>query len=111
MVSSASDLEKTISYVRPYPDENGISHFEEVAFKLTAEDVQSSAGYFDDWHNAPRRQFIFCLEGEFDLYASDGQKRRFAQGSILLVEDTTGKGHKGRVIGSEDVLMLVVTLE
>jgi hypothetical protein len=132
LVSSGSDLEKTISYVRLFPDESEISHFEEVTFKLTADDVQSpavpfffssfekatsfgyystSAGYFDDWHNAPRHQFLFCLAGEFELQASDGEKRRFEQGSILLVEDTTDKGHKGRVIGSDDVLMIVVTLE
>jgi hypothetical protein len=132
MAYTSSDPEKTITYVRLYPDADGISHFEDVEFKLAAEEVQPPAfpfyisafekatgygyysapvGYFDDWHNAPRRQFIFCLEGEFQIEASDGTKRRFEQGSILLVEDTTGKGHRGRVLSQEDVLMLVVTLE
>jgi hypothetical protein len=132
VANTATELVKTITYVRLYPDTNGDSHFEEVETELRADEVQSpavpfyistfekatgygyysaSAGYFDDWHNAPRRQFIFCLEGEFQIEASDGKKRRFKQGSILLVEDTTGKGHRGRVLSQDAVLMAIVTLE
>jgi hypothetical protein len=129
---SGADLEKTITYVRLYPDETGESHFEDVKIKLRAEEVQSpevpfyitpfekatsygyynpSAGYFEDWHNAPQRQFLFCLSGEYEIKASDGEVRRFGQGSILLVEDTTGKGHVSSCPGSEGALALVVTLD
>jgi len=132
LACTGSDLEKTITYVRLYPDVNGESHFEDAAIKLTAEDVQSPAvpfyvttfqkaasygfynpspGYFEDWHNAQKRQFLFCLYGEYEIKASDGEVRRFEKGSILLVEDTTGKGHVSRVVGSAGALALVVTLE
>ncbi len=33
-----------------------------------------------------------------------------SQGAILLAEDTTGKGHKNRVTGTEEVLVVIVTL-
>jgi hypothetical protein len=127
-----ADLKKTIIYVRLYTDADGESHFDEREVVLTAEEGQSpgapfystafekavsfgyynpSADYFEDWHNAPRRQFLFCLAGEYEIEASDGEIRRFGEGSILLVEDTTGKGHVSRSTGTEGPLILVVTLE
>jgi hypothetical protein len=36
--------------------------------------------------------------------------RRFPTGSMLLLEDTTGKGHTTRMLGDEDVLVVSVTL-
>ena len=40
-----------------------------------------------------------------------GEIRQFGPGSITLVEDTTGIGHKSRVIGSEKVVGVVIQLE
>ena len=42
---------------------------------------------------------------------SDGEVRRFGPGSVTLVEDTTGKGHTSRVVGSDEVLAVVVQLD
>jgi hypothetical protein len=36
--------------------------------------------------------------------------RRLGAGDILLMEDTTGKGHATRIIGDEDALAAVVQL-
>ena len=36
---------------------------------------------------------MFCLAGEFRVTTSSGQKRSFAAGDCLLMEDTFGKGH------------------
>ena len=47
-------------------------------------------------HNAPRRLFIVQIDGTVEVEASDGEKRVFGPGSVLLVEDTTGKGHVTR---------------
>ena len=41
---------------------------------------------------------------------SDGNVRRFAAGSMLLLEDTWGKGHSTRVTGKDDVLVFSVAL-
>jgi hypothetical protein len=40
----------------------------------------------------------------------DGTLRRFGAGDARLVEDTTGKGHTTRVVGSEPVLTAVIPL-
>jgi hypothetical protein len=41
---------------------------------------------------------------------SDGEVRQIGPGSIVLVEDRTGKGHISRVTGETDVLSAVVQL-
>jgi uncharacterized cupin superfamily protein len=124
--------DKMITYVRLYPDSEGETHFEDVQVKLTASEAEppdlpfyassfekatrygyysSSPGWVIDWHPAPQRQFLFFLAGEIVIKASDGEERRFSPGSILLVEDTTGKGHVTRLVGSGDVLTVVVQLD
>ena len=56
-------------------------------------------GRFLDWHPAPRRQYIINLDAGVQLTASDGESRVIGAGEVILVEDTSGKGHRGRVIG------------
>ena len=45
-----------------------------------------------------------------EIPASDGEVRRLGAGSILLMEDTTGKGHAVRIIGDEDALAAIVQM-
>lgn len=52
--------------------------------------------YDYDFHNAPQKQYIILLDGEIEIETSLGDVRRFRAGDVLLVEDTTGKGHKTR---------------
>ena len=54
--------------------------------------------YDYDWHNAPQRQFIILLDSEIEIEVTSGEKRRFKGGEILLVEDTTGTGHRTKTI-------------
>ena len=44
------------------------------------------------------------------MEASDGEVRELAPGTILLAEDTAGKGHVSRVTGDEDMLVLILML-
>jgi hypothetical protein len=54
---------------------------------------------------------LFCnLQGEYEVTASDGTTRRFPAGSLLLLEDTTGKGHRTRITSDDDVLLVAVAL-
>jgi hypothetical protein len=46
-----------------------------------------------DWHPAPRRQYIINLDAGVRITASDGESRVIGIGDVILVEDTTGKGH------------------
>ena len=116
---------------RLYCDTEGESHFEdvEVAFNLVdfappAPPVslssfspaaqygflKSPVGWYGDWHPTPARQIMFYLAGEIEAEVSDGEIRCFGPGSVALVEDTTGRGHKSRVVGDTEALLAVVQL-
>lgn len=53
--------------------------------------------------------FVF-VAGEWELTASDGEKRRFRPGSILLADDTTGKGHAGELLSDSEGVAVTVQL-
>lgn len=59
-------------------------------------------------HPAPFRMVQSYLSGTVEVTASDGAVRRLGPGSLLLLEDTHGRGHSTRVL--EDVVMLVAQL-
>ena len=116
-----NEVAESLRCVRIYSDPDGGSHFsdDEISFTLVdfappapkisvsnligAEGVtviSSPVGWHGDWHPAPRRQFMFCLQGEMEVQVSDGEIRRFGPGAVLLVEDTTGRGHISQVVGA-----------
>lgn len=124
--------EQTMKYTRLYADENGESHFEDVEIELLPVSfappapplnlseftpckqygfLSSPVSWSGSWHPTPVRQIFFYLSGEVEAEVSDGEVRRFGPGSVVLVEDTTGKGHKSRGIGTTEVLMAVVQLD
>jgi oxalate decarboxylase/phosphoglucose isomerase-like protein (cupin superfamily) len=53
---------------------------------------------------------LFYLAGEVEAAVGDGEVRRFGPGSVTLVEDTTGTGHRSRNAGTGDVVLAVVQL-
>jgi len=67
-------------------------------------------GQFIDWHPAPRRQFVIILSGQLEIGLTDGSKHVFGAGDARLVEDTTGKGHTTRVVGTQPVVTATVPL-
>ena len=73
-------------------------------------EVATTGGDFDEFHNAPRRQMLCMLQGQGEIRTSDGDTKVFKPGDMLLVEDTTGKGHSSRFTSKEDALALVVVL-
>lgn len=118
-------------YTCLYADANGESHFRDVEIEFRETDFAPPApplnvsafspamqcsfltappGWYGDWHPTPRRQFLFYLAGQAEIRVSDGEVRSFGPGDILLLEDTTGKGHASRVVGSTEVLNAVVQL-
>lgn len=64
-----------------------------------------------DWHPAPRRQYIINLDNGVQLTASDGESRVIGAGEVILVEDTTGKGHLSKAINEKVRHCIFVTLE
>jgi len=57
------------------------------------------------WHPTPRKQFLMVLKGIIEMETEDGQKRTFTPGSVLLLMDVSGKGHRTNVLGDQDVLI------
>lgn len=100
----------TIQITRIFTDSQGDSNFEDFSVELQDQGSigflskgvevtsivfrQVAAGYDYDFHNAPNRQYIILLDGGVEIHSSKGEVRTFPTGSILLVEDVQGKGHK-----------------
>ena len=59
-------------------------------------------------HAAPRRQLVVMLSGEVEVETSDGDKRRFRPGDIVLADDTTGSGHITRFLAEVTALFVPV---
>jgi hypothetical protein len=68
------------------------------------------SGLSSDWHPAPGKRFVMVLSGIGQVEAGDGERRTFAPGSVLLVTDTHGPGHRTSVIGEQDVFIAWVPI-
>ena len=116
---------KPVLITRLYTGPDGQTHAEEIEAKFTpggANDAfklmgiaggelhRAPAGRVSDWHTAPRRQYIITLSGRGELEVAGGKKIPVEPGQIELVEDTTGKGHITRVVGSQDRVTLQLPL-
>ena len=120
-----------MKYTRIYEDQAGESHFDDVEVELTQADFAPPApplnlssfspavryafcsfpaGWWGDWHPAPQRHIFFILSGATGAQVSDGEVRHFKAGSVLLAEDTTGKGHISWTMSKADALIAVVQL-
>jgi hypothetical protein len=120
-------------YTRLYADEQGESCFEDVTLELlqamSVEGIETvpsapfltSEGTFwvgstTDWkgdafHTAPRRFILVEVSGEYAVTTSKGVTRNFLPGSVLLVEDTTGKGHSTKTIRDGFALCVALPAE
>lgn len=104
-----------VSYLRLYADRDGTSHFGEVEFSFHEADFVPPAppvtmtpletadlfcfelvapGWHGDWHPVPQRLLAVYLSGTGTIEASDGEVRDLLPGTILLAEDTSGKGSR-----------------
>ena len=121
-----------LSYTHLYSDAQGVSHFRDEKFTFKAAPSPTGTpgdqalssyeiagahgatllalkpGAVEDWHKAPRRMFLIALQGTSEVTAGDGEKRRFGPGTIVLMDDTTGKGHITRVVGTVEHVALTV---
>lgn len=124
---------KFARYVRLYTDPRGETHFEDIEVPLDSEEFAPPAaplniakflpvggsfwlGAPGDWdgdmpHPSPQRQILCTVQGEYEVTVSDGEVRCFPAGSILLVEDTTGKGHKTNITYNKGVLVFGVVID
>jgi quercetin dioxygenase-like cupin family protein len=69
------------------------------------------AGYVWEWHTAARKQYVVTISGRGEVEVAGGNKFPLNPGSVVLAEDVTGKGHTTRVLGSEDLVLLLIPFE
>lgn len=82
-----------MAFVRCYSGDDGQSHFEDLDLLppgvgewkgLAAASIvftRRPDGRFEDWHNAPRRQYVIFLSGgQMEVVIGDGTSRRFGPG-------------------------------
>ncbi len=68
------------------PSEGGVLFLRSAAFDSTP-------------HPAPREQWVVMLRGTIEVTVTDGTRRRFAPGDLVLAADTTGTGHTTTGVG------------
>jgi hypothetical protein len=115
---AARATDERVTYLRIYADTNGETHMQDIDITLLPREVfkghpplrlsdtlaasgcsfcRVPSGMREvDWHNPQCRKLVIWLTGEVEFETSDGNIRRVAAGSIVLAEDTTGKGHISR---------------
>jgi hypothetical protein len=104
--------------LRIYASPDGESHFGEVELPTTKMSVHPDAAPFEvsasyqasrvrltlipagmrevAWHTVPEPALTVRLDGSVEYETSDGEVRDVPAGSVVLVEDTQGKGHRSR---------------
>ena len=117
-ISDNRVTDERVTCLRIFADAGGETHMEDVDIALQPRKLFKSnpplrlsdnvaASWFNichvpagmhevDWHNPPQRLLVLWLTGEVEFETSDGNIRRLPAGSVVLAEDTTGKGHISR---------------
>lgn len=105
-------------------DSEGVTHFADSTVELTAQPFAPPAvpfevsapfpashgvffcipaGWHGDWHPSPAHQYFVQTTGLLEVTVGDGEVRVLAPGTVVLLEDLTGRGHLTRVLGDDDV--------
>jgi quercetin dioxygenase-like cupin family protein len=127
-IQSAAQDQQKLRYSVLFADQQGVTHFRDeylvwqesagnarllVTPYLNAEKIgffRMPPGLSMDWHPAPSKRFVMVLSGIGQVEAGDGERRTFAPGSVLLVTDTQGPGHRTIVVGEQDVVAVWVPI-
>jgi hypothetical protein len=121
-----------VKAVRLYADEFGESHFQNLTIPMSPKEFAPPAAPFEltdaqsaqhyviielpvGWggtepHPTPGRHMLFCLSGSFRVTSSLSETRTFTAGDILLMEDTSGKGHRTEVTSDAPVKAVMIRL-
>lgn len=131
LANAQEDPAVPLSYTRIYADAGGDSHFSDEAMDLelvtpgqgvpptpASSPIPASgmrlfcppAGGDAGWHPVPGRVINVVTSGEVEIEVSSGETRRFGPGAIIMGEDTTGRGHRTRVVGPARACFAMVVL-
>lgn len=98
-------MSQTADVWRLYAGPDGVSSLEQVRIDLAdgrsnpfaSDRVQFAAlapHYETGWHNVPERTLVLTVGGSGEMETGDGQKIDLKPGTMVLIEDTTGDGHR-----------------
>jgi len=116
----------SIRLVRLFTGDDGQSHFSEgelalapakainaISEKEAVAEIsfeETAAGTALDWHNAPCRQYVITLSGTLMFETRSDATFMIRPGDVLLAEDTTGGGHRWRLVDDQPWRRVYVTL-
>ena len=116
-----------IKYIRLYTGDDGQSHFDDGYIDLheqipgvglsvlmdhhSVQFAETASGGTYDWHCAPRRQLVVTLSGTLEFETRTGTTQVINTGDLLIAEDTTGGGHRWKLLGDDPWRRLYVHLE
>ncbi len=97
---------------------DGASHVAEIDLPVgTAETARrvhvemTAAGAARDWHTAPTLQYVVTLTGTLEFTTRGGEQFELRPGDVLLAADTTGTGHRWRMIDDQPWTRMYVELQ
>jgi hypothetical protein len=64
-----------------------------------------------DWHRASMAGLSIVLSGSWEIEAGSGDRRLLETGSVLLMLDTEGQGHRSRTPGDTGCTVLGVGID
>jgi quercetin dioxygenase-like cupin family protein len=115
-----------IRLVRLFTGDDGESHFTDGRLGLSPSDApsersevdgaatvsfeESASGSTLSWHNAPERQYVITLSGTLEFETRLGERFTIAPGDVLLAEDTSGGGHRWRLVDEQPWRRVYVAL-
>jgi len=110
-----------MAIIRLYTGDDGETHAEQLDLSARPDlgDLHGAkgvifrtmpVGYVQDWHVAPRRQYVITLSGMGEVELIDGSKYQLSPGDVIMAEDLTGRGHISRVISDTPRMTATVHL-
>src|SRR5215813_7105214 len=126
--TTSAQSRSPVTLTRIFTDSTGQTRFEQVAVPLqrsaNTQDrgwlegnsvpgaasipvLRTSADYLSTFHSVATRRLIVMLSGRREFEVADGKKFVAGPGSIVLVEDVTGRGHQTRGLGDEAANLLI----
>ncbi len=121
-----------MKYLRLYADQDGDSHVEELQTEFDMQEYAPPAPEFGisapteaaryvfvnfppNWtsglHPTPRRQLFVVLAGHLVGEATDEAIMDLWPGDVVLMEDTTGKGHTAKTMDGAEVHAMMIHLD
>lgn len=101
--------------IRLFTGSDGQSHVERTVLPLGRLETgarlhfeETPAGSALDWHDAPCDQYVVTLSGTLEFTTRDGETFVIRPGDVLLAEDTSGGGHRWKLIDDRPWVRLYV---